>query len=380
MTRRSAGFLGVAGVLFALALAWTGAESDARGGPIQKTVTRYGVYIKERSAGDPWKLIARYDSRADAQARVVLMMRHGGQYAVQIFEIHEVIPSLAGRGENFKSRLPFKLRLNSTTLKTTTVGNSNSKVGTWPLVLPHARTKYSHRPGLFLPRPKTTDTAGDTKTATDGSPKFGFNDVVDVLTKLRQAGSDLAGSSDAAGGGSDDNSAAPAGNDDDAAAPSDDGSEMPAAPAEEGDSPADDASETQAAATPPDIELLDVRFVAKGDGQTGPLYRVSIRNNGKADVTRSFSVALLASTTRDVKPESPKTVATVKGIKAGAVKEMDVRLPAAVMNMGRNADGESVPFTWLFVVADCYNDLKDATPDNNMLVLNRRDILVIEAK
>jgi hypothetical protein len=130
-----------------------------------------------------------------------------------------------------------------------------------------------------------------------------------------------------------------------------------------------------------DVELVEVKFVDAGDGETnGPLYRVWVANNSKVDVTDEFNVGILVSASRKLSKESPRTMVRVKGLKGGEVRAVDVRLPVEALKMGTNADGKDVPFTWLVAVADSHEELKERNVDNNLLQLQRDEIALVEKK
>ena len=136
--------------------------------------------------------------------------------------------------------------------------------------------------------------------------------------------------------------------------------------------------EAAAASIGNDVELLEVRFVSAGDAKQGPMYRLRVRNNGKADVKQAFNVMLTASLGREPTKESPQAAVKVQGIKAGESINVDVRLPMAAMRMGKNSEGKVLPFAFLFALVDADDALRDRTPDNNLMVMSRLEIAVIE--
>jgi hypothetical protein len=130
-----------------------------------------------------------------------------------------------------------------------------------------------------------------------------------------------------------------------------------------------------------DVEVVEVKFVDAGDGETtGPLYRVSVANNSKANLTQEFNVGILVSTARKMTKDSPRAFVRVKGMKAGEVQSVDVRMPVEALKMGTNADGKDVPFTWLVAVADTHEELNERNGENNLLQLQRDEIAAVEKK
>jgi len=81
----------------------------------------YGVEVKQASTNDPWVRVAKYDTRAGAETRVTLMMRHGGQAAVRVEEFREFVPARVAakprvplvakaKASPFKTELPLNLK------------------------------------------------------------------------------------------------------------------------------------------------------------------------------------------------------------------------------------------------------------------------------
>ena len=130
-----------------------------------------------------------------------------------------------------------------------------------------------------------------------------------------------------------------------------------------------------AAAPEQDVEVLEVKFVDAGDGEkTGPLYRVFVTNNTKADLADEFNVGIVVSTTKKMSENSPRAFVRLKGLKAGEVQGVDVRLPKDSLTMGTDADGKKMPFSWLVAVADTHEELKEKNGDNNLVQLQRNEI------
>ena len=93
-------------------------------------------------------------------------------------------------------------------------------------------------------------------------------------------------------------------------------------------------------------------------------------------VPQPFNVALAASIGRQATAESAFATQRVNGLEAGQVLTVDLRLPVQAYNMGLNADGQPVPFTWLTAVVDSHLEVPEVDRENNYTVLNRREIVM----
>ena len=76
-------------------------------------------------------------------------------------------------------------------------------------------------------------------------------------------------------------------------------------------------------------------------------------------------------TINEVAPNSPAELA---GIKAGATVAVDIRLPLDAQRMGVNYMGQNVPFAYLYVVVDSFNQINDSNRSNNSTFQGRLDI------
>jgi hypothetical protein len=125
-----------------------------------------------------------------------------------------------------------------------------------------------------------------------------------------------------------------------------------------------------------DVELVDVRQIDAGDvqQQLGPAYRVAFRNNSVVDINHAFSVGAMASTSRRLSKDFPMATIQVPGIKAGSTVAVDIRLPLDSQRMGVNYMGQNVPFAYLYVVVDSFNQLNDINRNNNSTFQGRLDI------
>jgi hypothetical protein len=87
--------------------------------------------------------------------------------------------------------------------------------------------------------------------------------------------------------------------------------------------------------------------------------RVWVRNTGKVGVTKGFNVGVLISSSRKMMAGAPKALARVEILRAREEVVIDVRLPKVALDMGYNAEGEPVPFAFLFAVADSHEELQE---------------------
>lgn len=118
-----------------------------------------------------------------------------------------------------------------------------------------------------------------------------------------------------------------------------------------------------------DLELMSVGMVADG-GPAGPIYRVTFKNNSPI-AARFFRVSIIA-TLGQIQPSSPVVSVNVPEVAAGGVASVDVQLPAGVMTLGNG------PFSQLVAVIDSFSELFETNKLNNVLTLNRADVVVVQ--
>jgi hypothetical protein len=124
-----------------------------------------------------------------------------------------------------------------------------------------------------------------------------------------------------------------------------------------------------------DLELLDVDMVADMNGEQGPIYRVSLKNNSPLPVF-GVRVSLIAVLGR-IDQSSPVVTLPIKEIAAGGIATLDVQMPVAVMQLGPEA--ARVPFETLVASIDSFNELPESNEFNNVVTVVRTAIDVIEA-
>jgi len=131
---------------------------------------------------------------------------------------------------------------------------------------------------------------------------------------------------------------------------------------------------------PIDLELVGLQLVDDGsrDEQIGPRYRVWVRNNGPVLHTE-FKVTILAANGEEPKPELPNVSGRVSTIEAGQTIAVDLRLPPTASELGRDAQGNAIPFARLFVWIDSAQEIKESKEDNNATMMARTEIPTVEA-
>lgn len=140
--------------------------------------------------------------------------------------------------------------------------------------------------------------------------------------------------------------------------------DVPAAPASSGD----------------DLQLLAVRFVDPGhpEEKVGPRYRVWLRNNSEADVSRDFDVTLFASQDKELSDQVVQAGVHVPSMKGNETIAVDIRLPEEANQLVTNDEQDRVPFRYLHAVVDSHGALKEANEENNGTMLARADIYQVD--
>jgi hypothetical protein len=128
------------------------------------------------------------------------------------------------------------------------------------------------------------------------------------------------------------------------------------------------------AKTPGDLEIVNVGMAADATPQQGPLYRITIRNNSETP-SRHFEVSLIAIRGQ-INHTSPVVTVHVNEIAPGGVHEIDVQLPIGVMSLG--AASALAPFESLVVAIDSFDQLLEVNELNNVAILTRGAIALIE--
>ncbi len=129
-----------------------------------------------------------------------------------------------------------------------------------------------------------------------------------------------------------------------------------------------------------DIQLLAVRFVDPGhpEERLGPRYRVWFRNNSNRPVVQPFNVTLVASNEPRPSPMAPQAGVRVMSIEAGDTQSADIRLPLEANQLGRDANGQAVPFDMLNVLIDANREIPELNRANNGATLARAEIFPVD--
>lgn len=126
-----------------------------------------------------------------------------------------------------------------------------------------------------------------------------------------------------------------------------------------------------------DLELVDVGMLSDATGEQGPLYQVTVRNNGSIDAEQ-FRVSLVA-VLGEISEDSPSVTINVEGIAAGETATLQIQLPTAVMALG--AEGaDPAPFDTMVVAIDSFDELVESNELNNVATLKRADVQLIQVE
>ena len=118
------------------------------------------------------------------------------------------------------------------------------------------------------------------------------------------------------------------------------------------------------------IELVESRGQ---ESDEGPLYRIWIRNEGEP-IVRPFDVAVVAMRNDRPDDDSPFVTSRVAKLDANSRASIEIRLPAEVLQMGIDVEGNSTPFKNLAVIVDALGELDEEDESNNALAYARTAI------
>ncbi len=129
-----------------------------------------------------------------------------------------------------------------------------------------------------------------------------------------------------------------------------------------------------------DLQLLAVRFVDPGhpEEKLGPRYRIWFRNNSQQRIDRPFDVLLLAGNEEQVNDKLPTAGVRVDSMEPGQTQSVDIRLPWAVQQMGRDEKGQPAPFTTLHVLVDANREVDETSEANNGTRLSADLVLPVD--
>ncbi|MCA9167564.1 MAG: hypothetical protein KDB23_07835 [Planctomycetales bacterium] len=153
--------------------------------------------------------------------------------------------------------------------------------------------------------------------------------------------------------------------------------------AADGDATADEvAGEVDAetvpvkADAPIDLLVDYIELVAPGDlaADMGPKYRVWIINNGPSDAAEPFNVSLIATDGDQPTETSPFVTRRVASMKSGERLTVELQLPAEVMQMQIDAEGQPVAFQNLFAGIDTNQEYEEIDEENNALAVTSASV------
>ena len=124
-----------------------------------------------------------------------------------------------------------------------------------------------------------------------------------------------------------------------------------------------------------DLELVGVGMVADMNEQSGPVYRVTLKNSSHLPVI-GVRVSLIAVLGK-LDHTSPVVTTVVKEIAPGGIATIDVSMPVAVMQLG--PETARAPFETLIASIDSFNELPETSEFNNVVTVVRSNIALIES-
>ena len=104
-----------------------------------------------------------------------------------------------------------------------------------------------------------------------------------------------------------------------------------------------------------DLAIKEVKVLAKGDAQNGPMYRVFITNKGPMNLDQPSRVALISINDGKPSADTPRMIETLKSLKVGETAELDMRLPVAANT-----------FPMLLVAVEVPETFKDTNEQDNV--------------
>jgi hypothetical protein len=104
-----------------------------------------------------------------------------------------------------------------------------------------------------------------------------------------------------------------------------------------------------------DLAIKEVKVLAKGDAQNGPMYRVFVTNKGPMNLDQPSRVALISINDGKPSADTPRMIETLKSLKVGETAELDMRLPVAANT-----------FPMLLVAVEVPETFKDTNEQDNV--------------
>ena len=125
-----------------------------------------------------------------------------------------------------------------------------------------------------------------------------------------------------------------------------------------------------------DLELVSVCLANPGDADHAPTYAITIANHGSVDICH-FKVSAVAALCK-IHNYCPTTTIKIDKICPGESICVEVAMPFASLAMGDC--NHSQEFDTLIVAIDAFDQIVECNELNNILILKRTAITVVEAK
>jgi hypothetical protein len=110
----------------------------------------------------------------------------------------------------------------------------------------------------------------------------------------------------------------------------------------------------------------------------GPRYRIWFRNNSAFPIEQPFDLVVYASNDQRPGMALPEAGVRVAGMDAGQIQAVDLRLPHEANILGRDAQGNRIPYRYLHLIVDAQRELLDVDVANNGAVVDRLEILPVD--
>jgi hypothetical protein len=144
--------------------------------------------------------------------------------------------------------------------------------------------------------------------------------------------------------------------------------------------PMADGAPAEQIATPPaaggaDLSVEDIKVLDVGDPakSLGPMFRVTMKNNGAAPAVK-FGLGLFASLNDKPGDKMVSGGVEIEGLAGGEVKEFDVRMPIEALSIKADEKAAGEVFKFIFAVADPANTVTETEKKNNIKGMARDSI------
>lgn len=125
-----------------------------------------------------------------------------------------------------------------------------------------------------------------------------------------------------------------------------------------------------------DLEVVDIRFVDFGDRDknTGPSFKVCVRNHNNKFAANDVDVALVAAIDLDDANQGRVAeTASIESIGPRQTVEIEIRLPRKSYELATR-DGQTAIFSEMAAIVDPDEKFMDVRPDNNLMIRDIDDI------